>query len=145
MIKKFNTFCISRRFVFILFTIAVVYTVLLQHFGVVDLCTDQDSVIHVHCSNVLATSRDYTFLTAILLSPFFVTLLFRYKVFLGWAKLALVTIPITLILTAYILSMPGSGWMPSGAGAFFLLILYGTYLILSLLVIGIAWWRSRGN
>lgn len=116
-------------------------------YGISNLCEDFFSVFAWSCGSVVSS---FFFLIIYillpLLLPFLFTLPLKPSVFNAWKKFAVWVIPITFVATFALMFAPSGSGLGGFGGAFLLLlilILYGLYLLISLIIIAFAWWKSR--
>ncbi len=131
---------------FLLFLIFAVSSMLL------DSQCDQFSWCPISNPGYISESLGYVLLFILyvtpLLLPVVLTLPLKKQVFEIWKKFAVVAIPAVLAIDLYLYNMslnqasgfaPGSDLWP----AIISLFLYGGYFLVSFVVIGVAWWKSR--
>jgi len=70
------------------------------------------------------------------------TVSFRSVVFQSWIKFATWATPLMIGLLYLIINMPTSGFIDVRP-ALYALILYGMYFVISLIIIGTSWYKSR--
>lgn len=102
----------------------------------------------IHLLDSLVVSIFFYVATFLILAifPFLLTLPLKPRVFEVWRSYAVWAVPIMLALSALIMiGGDGNAYVSFGVGPFLLMILYGAYLLISLIIIARAWWMSRNE
>lgn len=96
------------------------------------------------CTNIAGLMLYTSIALFFLLVPSLLTLPLKLRVFETWRSFALWAVPITLALSALIvIGGEGNAYISFGVGPFFLMILYGLYFLISLIIIAVSWWKTR--
>jgi|GEM_PF-1747093 len=140
---------ISKKNILLLFLFVLIFTITVLYAPF--LCRSGENELICNTKEIVAfipgTILGLIFVFLLLLLPVLTTLPFKNHVFKAWIASAKFTFPIVLLGSLYISDLPvgGSGFhpIPNLDSLIYSLCLYGSYFLVSFVIIGLAWYRSR--
>lgn len=137
---------VARLLVPSIFLISSVAVFLIYYGGVNDLCKTEGN-LKILCTSGLVDIKSYLFLIVVLLTPYFLTLFLITKIFVNWAKFALLSILIILTFYYYISQLHFGGGIggavEAGVWSLAFIILLIVHFLISFTIIGVSWWKNR--
>jgi hypothetical protein len=113
------------------------------------ICGASNIFHHTRCvrlldSLIISILFDITAFLVLALLPLLFTIPFHNRVFESWRNFALWAVPVTLVLSALLmLGGEGGSYFSYGFGPFILMLLYGAFVAVSLIVIIVAALKER--
>lgn len=110
-----------------------------------------DSVLKLQTSCLIPTTDLTEWLIFTLMITILPTVVLLYclkdRVFVAWKKFAIFAIPVVLVLIYFFTWMDSgsSGWMNIKVAPTMISLIYGIYFTISLIIITLAWWKSRSK
>lgn len=111
-------------------------------FLAVDPCIDRSGILDVSCGKVWNALTVTSAFSLSLFLPFLISLPLKKSIFKCWKAFAVWAVPLSMFLTHQILTMKTGGFIDIRP-ALYLIVLYGSYFLISLIIILRAWWKSR--
>jgi len=105
------------------------------------LCSVGGNYIYL-CRDVFLFLKFISVYLTISMFPGMLTIFFKGIVFEAWKKFAVMAIPIVLLISYFITQIPTSGFVDARP-VFYMALLYGSYFLVSFVIIGLAWYRNR--
>ncbi len=129
---------LTKKIVSFSFSLFISIYTFLQWYRVSKLCIFEN-IQNYQCMNIFFNIKIFSFYITLLVLPALLTLPFRQTLFESWKRFAVFAVPVILALTALLmLGDEGDPYISLGFGPFILMVLYGLYFFISLIIIIVA-------
>jgi len=134
---------LTKKHVSVFFSLLVLGVVVIWNFNINNVCS-VNGALSISCSEVFGVVLYTLIALALSFIPSLLTLPLAPSIFKAWKSFAVWAVPAMLAITALlILGGEGNAYFSFGFGPFILMILYGLYFLVSLVIIIIAAVKAR--